>query len=410
MLYSLYISLLILGLKIAAFFHPKAKKAVTGRKDWEKKLKAQVLPHQKWIWMHCASLGEFEQGRPVFEALKQKYPHHKFALSFFSPSGYEIRKNYALADYVFYLPFDSKKNAEKLAQIFQPEILILVKYDYWFHLLKALRKKEIPVVVISAIFRENQMYFQRYGKTMATMLKKGITHFFVQDVKSEKLLKSIGIQQITISGDTRFDRVKSIVSQDNSLVWLEDFKKNQRLVVVGSSWEDDENLWVQFWNEKAAADWKLVIVPHEIKPHKIKKLQNSFEDKAELYSAQNFSSARVLIVDSIGFLSKIYAYADLAYVGGGFNKSGVHNTLEPAVFGVPVVIGSNYKKFNEVKMLKDKEVLFPIENYTMFEKTVNELMQNEEKRKKIHQMSKRIFEEQPASTQMILNRLDFVDS
>lgn len=410
-LYNFFIQIYQFAFRLVAFFNPKAKLAMEGRKNWEENLKKKINAEDNWIWMHCSSLGEFEQGRPVFEALKEKYPNHKLALSFFSPSGYEIRKNYALADVVFYLPFDSEKNAKKLAAIFQPKLWVLVKYDYWYNHLKFQHKIGTKIVVVSAIFREKQIYFKSYGKWFSSKLKKYISHFFVQDIPSEKLLQKMDIDRITVSGDTRFDRVKTIAAQTEKLDWIENFRTDKKLVVVGSSWKDDEDLWVKFIHEKLPKDWKVVLVPHEIKADKIQALKNSIQKETMLFSELKKSELRaqnseILIVDAIGFLSKIYASADVAYVGGGFNKSGVHNTLEPAVFGIPVVIGPNYEKFNEVKMLKKEGVIFSISDDSEFEKNMAELMQNPEKRKAIEQKAIAVFEMQLPSTQIILDHIN----
>ncbi|MDO5656152.1 MAG: glycosyltransferase N-terminal domain-containing protein [Flavobacteriaceae bacterium] len=427
-LYNFFIQLYQIAFRLAAFFNPKAKLAVDGRRNWEENLKQKINPDEKWIWMHCSSLGEFEQGRPVFEALKQKYPQHKLALSFFSPSGYEIRKNYALADVVFYLPFDSAKNAKKLAQILQPEIWILVKYDYWYNHLKFQNAIGTKIVVISAIFRENQIYFKPWGNWLASKLKQYITHFFVQDEISQNLLQKIDIHQVTIAGDTRFDRVKSIAAKTEKLDWIENFKGNHPLIVVGSSWKDDEDLWVKFIHEKLPENWKVVIVPHEIKPENIQRLKNALQDKCLIFS-ENKSllmndgistplderttlnselithNSQILIIDAIGFLSQIYASADIAYVGGGFNKSGVHNTLEPAVFGIPVIIGPNFQKFNEVKMLKNEGIIFPITNENEFSTIIHNLIHNKSQRAQIKEKSAIIFNQQLPSTQIILDRI-----
>lgn len=483
LLYGFFIHIYQLAFRLTAWFNPKAKLAVEGRKNWEEKLQNLIDPYKQWIWMHCSSLGEFEQGRPVFEALKAEYPEYKFALSFFSPSGYEIRKDYALADVVFYLPFDTAENAKKLSEIFQPELWILVKYDYWYNHLKFQNQKGTKIIVISAIFRENQIYFKPFGKWLSSELKKYISHFFVQDELSLSLLQKIDIEKVTVSGDTRFDRVKAIAQQTEKLSWIEEFKGNKNLVVVGSSWKEDEELWVKFINETLPKDWKVVIVPHEIRAEKIQKLKESIQKSVVLFSELTnikiqsepdgisaplddrdsasiddcisaslddrgsatldsgisappddretsshdsgisaslddristplddrdlapLEDREILIVDAIGFLSKIYASANIAYVGGGFNKSGVHNTLEPAVFGVPVVIGPNFEKFNEVKLLKENGVIYSFSNYSEFKNTVTELIQNEELRLTIRNKASKVFDDQLPSTQIILNHL-----
>lgn len=417
-LYNVFIQLFVVGFRVAALFNPKAKKGLDGRKQWEKQLKETISPDNHWIWMHCSSLGEFEQGRPVFEALKHKYPTYQFALSFFSPSGYEIRKNYKEADLVFYLPFDTPNNAKKLAKILKPKIWLLAKYDYWYNHLKYQKRNGTQIMVVSAIFRPNQIYFKPYGKWFAQNLKRNIHHFFVQDATSQELLKNIDIKQITIAGDTRFDRVKSIANQTKPLAWVQEFKGSSHLIVVGSSWKEDEDLWLKFINEKLSSGWKVILVPHEIKSNQIKQLQTLIQKRSILYSELSLSSnlqkstitadindSKVIIVDAIGFLSQIYASADLAYVGGGFNSSGVHNTLEPTVFGTPTIIGPNYEKFNEVKMLINKGVVFSIQNEEEFEEVVLDLIQHSDKRKAIHTQAKKAFNQQLPSTQIILKNI-----
>ena len=408
-LYQIFIQLYVFGFRVFALFNSKAKKGIVGRKNWEEKLKNSIDPTSDWIWMHCSSLGEFEQGRPVFEALKQQFPHHKLALSFFSPSGYEIRKNYDLADVVFYLPFDTTQNAKKLAQILQPKYWILVKYDYWYNHLREQHKIGTKTIVVSSIFRENQVYFKSHGAWMSENLKKYFSHFFVQDETSEKLLKKIGINQVSVAGDTRYDRVKSIAAETNKLDWVEAFKSDKKLIVIGSSWGDDEQLWVEYVNKHQQPEWKVIFVPHEIKTPNILKLKNELKSTSVLYSEitpeVNLVNQDVIIVDAIGFLSKIYASADLAYVGGGFNKSGVHNTLEPAVFKIPVVIGPNYQKFNEVKVMKSKAIVYPIKNYAEFEQVLLDLTQNEDKRLEVAKAAQDLFDNQQSATDLILSYL-----
>ncbi|MDG4949592.1 3-deoxy-D-manno-octulosonic acid transferase [Weeksellaceae bacterium KMM 9724] len=405
-LYQFFIQLYVFGFRVFALFNSKARKGLDGRKNWEDNLKKAIDPASDWICMHCSSLGEFEQGRPVFEALKKQFPNHKLALSFFSPSGYEIRKNYDLADVVFYLPFDTPNNAKKLAQILQPKYWILVKYDYWYNHLREQHKMGTKTIVVSSIFRENQVYFKPHGAWMSENLKKYITHFFVQDETSEKLLRSIGINQVSVAGDTRYDRVKSIAAETNKLDWVEQFKSDKKLIVIGSSWGDDEQLWVEYLNKYQQEDWKVIFVPHEIKTPNILKLKTDLNATSVLYSeiTPNIDLANqdVIIVDAIGFLSKIYASADLAYVGGGFNKSGVHNTLEPAVFKIPVVIGPNYQKFNEVKVMKSQAIVYPIKNYAEFEKVLLDLTQHQEKRLEIAKAAQDLFENQQSATEAIL--------
>lgn len=409
-LYNFFIQLYILAIKIASLFNVKAAKALKGRKKWKEKLQSQIDPNEKWIWMHCSSLGEFEQGRPVFEALKKKFPDHKFALSFFSPSGFEIRKNYELADLIFYLPFDTQRNARELAKILKPKYWILVKYDYWFNHLKEQHKVNTKIIVISAIFRPKQIYFKLSGKWMTKKLKKYIYRFFVQDKNSKSLLEKVGIRQVVVAGDTRLDRVKIIANQTEKLNWVERFKGKNNLIVIGSSWAQDEKLWIDYLNKYPPLNWKIIFAPHEINSKHIQNLKKNLESETLLYSEiedhNNLAKKDVLIIDAIGFLSKIYASADLAYVGGGFNKSGVHNTLEPAVFGVPVIIGPNFKKFNEVKQMKSIGIVHSIKNYFEFEQLIMNLFVNDDKRENVARIAHDLFDDQLSATQIIVDELD----
>ncbi|MRI62684.1 3-deoxy-D-manno-octulosonic acid transferase [Ornithobacterium rhinotracheale] len=374
-IYTLGIKAMSLGMKIASRFNEKAQKAIAGRENVWEYLNQKITPNDDWVWVHCSSLGEFEQGRPVIEVIKEKYPKAKIAVSFFSPSGYEVRKNYAEADAVFYLPFDTPKNAEKLIKILKPKLWVLVKYDYWYNFLDEYKKAGVPIIVVSAIFRENQSYFKSYGKFFAQKLKNDLAHFFVQNQESVDLLSKIGISNASAVGDTRFDRVKKVADQAERLPWVETFKQDKKLFVVGSSWKEDEDFWVKWMNEDCPPDWKIIIAPHEMTENSILALKERFKDEVATYQKQeNLEQAKILIVDAIGFLSKIYAYADIAYVGGGFNKSGVHNTLEPAVFGVPVVIGENYAKFQEVKDLMVEGALFSVSDYAQFQKIIKKLI------------------------------------
>ncbi|MGI9526871.1 MAG: 3-deoxy-D-manno-octulosonic acid transferase [Weeksellaceae bacterium] len=419
LLYNIFTYLYQIGFKGFSLWNPKAKLGIEGRKDWRKNLKNAIdAQGGSWIWMHCSSLGEFEQGRPVLEALKKQYPYYNYALSFFSPSGYEVIKNYKESDIVFYLPLDTPQNARDLARIIQPKLWILSKYDYWYNHLKEQHKIGTKIIVVSAIFRPSHIYFKSYGNWFAKNLKQYIHHFFVQDKASKDLLKSIDISQVTIAGDTRFDRVKSIAKHTIPLIWVEKFKIDHKLIVIGSSWKEDETLWIDFINNQLPNDWKVIIAPHEIKSSKIQNLKESLKGATLLFSdlkieldkekipATLLKNARVIIVDVIGLLSTIYASADLAYVGGGFNKSGVHNTLEPTVFGTPTVIGPNFEKFNEVKLLKQEGIIFPIYDAASFNETVTMLMQNSDKRNAIAQKANQFFENQPKSTALILNYLN----
>jgi len=334
-------------------FDKKISLFVNGRKTVFETLANNISKGDKVIWFHCASLGEFEQGRPILENVHQKFPKHKILLTFFSPSGYEPKKNFAGADVVTYLPLDTKSNAQRFLDVTQPELVIFVKYEFWPNILKALKKRQIKTLLVSAIFRKEQPFFNFFGKWMQKPLQT-FTYFFVQDQNSKKLLKSIHFNNVTVSGDTRFDRVTQIKTQAHSLVFIEQFKNNQYTLVAGSTWKEDEANLVNYINNKATLKEKFIIAPHNINATAILELKKSIIKKTVLFSKmkeKDLSKATVFILDTIGLLSKVYAYANVVYVGGGYTKSGVHNILEPAVFGVPLLIGPEYSKFKEVKDL-----------------------------------------------------------
>ncbi len=363
-LYNILVFKVSLALKVIALFNKKVKLFVEGRAKTFEKLKNNISPSDTVIWMHCASLGEFEQGRPILEKIKEKHPSKKLVLTFFSPSGYEIRKNYNGADVVCYLPLDSKKNAKIFLDIIHPETAIFVKYEFWPNLLKELKTRNINTILISGIFRENQAFFKWYGGFMREALQT-FSYFFVQDKLSETLLKKINLNNVIACGDTRFDRVYEITKQDNTLDFISEFKNNSYTLVAGSTWKDDEELLVDYINNKASEQEKFIIAPHNINSKDIEELKNSISKKVVLFSekeGKKLYEYQVFIIDTIGILTKVYSYANIAYVGGGYTKSGVHNVLEPATFGLPIIIGPNYSKFIEVKELVAKEACFSINN------------------------------------------------
>jgi 3-deoxy-D-manno-octulosonic-acid transferase len=346
-LYNFIVQIAGFLLKIVALFNPKIKLFVDGRKTIFSVLAQKIKPTDKTIWFHAASLGEYEQGLPVIEKIKIQYPNHKIVVTFFSPSGFEVRKNNPIADVTIYLPLDTKHNAKKFIKAINPELVFFIKYEYWPNYLNELKKQNIKTYLISGIFRENQMFFKWYGGFYKNALKT-FDYFFVQNESSQKLLQSIGFNNVKISGDTRFDRVVSILERDNSLDFIEQFKANKLTIVVGSSWAKDENLLVNYIN--SSKNVKFIIAPHNIKADQIVNLQSSIKKSTVLFSEkenQNLDNFDVFIIDTIGILTKIYSYADIAYVGGGFGNPGVHNILEPATFGVPIIIGPNYSHFAE---------------------------------------------------------------
>jgi len=390
-------------LSIIALFDKKIKLFVIGRKASFNKL-SSVKNDPNVIWIHAASLGEFEQGRPIIEKLKSENPTYKIVLTFFSPSGYEIRKNYELADVVCYLPMDSKSNVRRFLQIVNPSLAIFIKYEFWPNYLHALKERNIPTILISGIFRKNQIFFKFYGGFMRKSLKS-FNHFFVQDEISKNLLKSIDIDSATISGDTRFDRVHEILQQDNSLDFITAFKNNQYTVVAGSTWKEDEALLVNYINTTSSEDEKFIIAPHNINAKEIELLKKSIQKKVVLFSereGKNLSEYDVFIADTIGILTKIYAAANVAYVGGGLTKNGVHNVLEPATFGVPIVIGPAYKKYKEVVDLVALNGCKVIVNQKEFSTIFTKLKSDKDNREQLGNINQNFIKEHIGATDTIL--------
>ena len=361
-----------------ALFHPKIKLFVQGRSQVFSILKNKIQKENKTIWIHAASLGEFEQGLPVIEKLNATYPTYKILVTFFSPSGYEVKKDTAVADAVVYLPLDTRRNAKRFIETVNPVLAIFVKYEIWPNYLKELKEKQVPILLISAIFRKEQVFFKWYGGIMRKALQT-FTHFFVQDENSVTLLKSIKLNNVTKSGDTRFDRVSEILEGGNNLSFMEHFKGNETCFVAGSTWPEDEEIIVKFINE-TQNHLKFVLAPHNIKTDHIQSLKKSISKKAVLYTEiehNDISSCEVLIINTVGLLTKIYSYAEIAYVGGAF-ATGLHNTLEPAVFGIPIIIGPEYKGFNEAEKLVAENGILVIRDYDEFTITLDNLLVNPE--------------------------------
>ena len=351
--YNIIMRLASVLLKLVALVNPKIKLFVEGRANVFSVLQDEISESDKVFWFHCASLGEFEQGRPVIENLKRECPEYKIVLTFFSPSGYEVQKNYEFADVIVYLPLDTISNAKKFLALVHPSVAIFVKYEFWPNYLSELQKNSIPTLLISGIFRKEQLFFKSYGIWMRAKLG-AFTYFFVQDQDSSNLLSSIDFQNYSVSGDTRFDRVYDIVGRDNHLDFIEEFVSRSHVLVAGSTWPEDEALLISYILNTSDTHEKFIIAPHNIKAEGVQKLKSALGDSAVLFSemeGKKLSTYKVFIVDTIGLLTKIYSAADIAYVGGGYTRSGVHNVLEPATFGVPIVIGPNYKKFREAKDL-----------------------------------------------------------
>jgi len=382
---------------------------MNGRKETFAKL--SKLKNQNVVWFHVASLGEFEQARPIIEEVKNKYRGHKILVTFFSPSGYEIRKNYNLADVVCYLPLDSQVNARKFVKKVTPNIAVFVKYEFWPNLLYELQQKEIQTILISGILRTNQLFFKGYGGFMRNALH-AFDHFFVQDKNSKKLLNSINFNNVTVAGDTRFDRVSKIVNQDNTLDFITDFKDNNYTIVAGSTWPEDEKLLVNYINNEASTEEKFIIAPHNIKVDAILELQKSIRKKTVLYTnvtanrtQQSLKDYQVFIIDTIGILTKIYATANVAYVGGGL-KTGLHNILEPATFGIPVVIGNKYDKFKEAVDLVKIGGCISIQNQKELSEAFITLKKDVSFRNLTGIINKKYIEDNLGATKLIMNYID----
>lgn len=418
-LYNLIVIIASFLVKVVALFSPKVKLFVDGRKNVFQILGQKIQPSDKTIWFHAASLGEYEQGLPVMEKIKEKFPNYKIVLTFFSPSGYEVRKNNIIADVTVYLPLDTKFNAQRFLKLVHPEMVFFIKYEYWPNYLNELKKANVKTYLISGIFRENQAFFKWYGGFYRNALKT-FEFFFVQNESSKKLIQSIGFNNVKISGDTRFDRVVAILERDNSLDFIENFTKNSSpeisgalgvtkctTIVIGSSWPKDEELLTQFINQ-SADDVKFIIAPHNIKQEQIASLKSQISKSTVLFSekeGKNLGDYHVFIIDTIGILTKIYFYADIAYVGGGFGNPGVHNILEPATFGVPIVIGPNYSHFAEATALVKLEGCVSINNPKDLHEVFTELIYKEDIRREKGHICETFVQMNKGATDVILKHI-----
>lgn len=374
-LYSLIMRMYSGLVNVAAVFgNKKAALWRDGRKKQWEHLKSDNHD-DKWIWFHVSSLGEFEQGLPLIERLKENYPHFKILLTFFSPSGYEVKKKFQLADKVAYLPVDTLKNARKLVANFNIKAAFFVKYEFWFNYIKVLKDNDIPLYYISVILRPGQYFFRPWGKWFRNQLRK-VEYYFVQNEETAGLLKNIGIDNVTVTGDTRFDRVYSIAQKAQRYVDIESFIGNRKCIIAGSSWPSDERYLCPFI-EKLPPDYCFIMVPHDISDSHIKQIETQLDDY-QLYTKLNPEiKSKVLVINAIGMLSKIYRYARFAYIGGGFYE-GIHNTQEAIVFGVPVVFGSKYRAFKEAVDLVGLKGAFTIENQRQLDEIFNRLIEDED--------------------------------
>ncbi len=377
-MYSIGIALYAFVARLIAPFHKKARLMTRGQKQTFDILRQKIEPGASYIWFHAASLGEFEQGRPLMERIRKEHPEYKILLTFFSPSGYEVRKNYEGADIICYLPFDFFRNATRFLELAKPSIAIFIKYEFWMNYLDGLKKREIPTYIISAIFRPNQIFFRWYGKNYRNVLRD-FNWFFVQDRNSLEILKKYDIHNVTISGDTRFDRVNEIYLQRKALPLVEQFlqagKENEKhALIAGSSWGKDEEMLIPYFNEHP--EIKLIIAPHEIHESHISEIISRLKRPCVRYSQATegeIARADCLIIDCFGLLSSIYRYGIIAYIGGGFGV-GIHNTLEAAVYGIPVVFGPNYKRFKEARDLIQCGGAFSVQDEEAFNSRMNELL------------------------------------
>lgn len=376
LLYNLGILFYYALVYMASFFNDKAKKFVEGRKNVFSFLKERIVFNDKFIWMHVSSLGEFEQGRPIIEAIKKEHPEYKIILTFFSPSGYEVRKNYDGAEIICYLPMDTSWNAKKFIRIVNPSIAIFIKYEFWGNYLAELKKHDVPTYIVSAIFRKEQVFFKSYGGWYRNFLYN-FEHLFVQDANSKNLLESIGIKNVSVVGDTRFDRVLAIAKASKELPIVSAFKGDKNVLVAGSSWPKDEAFMLPYFNERQ--NMKLIIAPHEIHESHLEEIISKLNRPYVRYSKttpEEAAKADCLIIDCFGLLSSIYRYGEVAYVGGGFGV-GIHNILEAAVYGMPVVFGPNYHKFREAVEMVKVGGAFPIQDGNDFGKLMDDLMNTE---------------------------------
>lgn len=391
---------------LAAPFNEKARFFIAGQKQVFSYLEEKFPVEAPVVWVHCASLGEFEQGRPLIEAIKKQYPDYKILLTFFSPSGYEVRKNYNQADFVCYLPIDTNANVTRFLTLVKPEMAFFVKYEFWKNYFARLAGRNIPLYLVSAIFRPGQLFFQSGSRaTWYRKILKGVTHFFVQNQQSADLLSNIGVSNYTITGDTRFDRVAEIAANRKDLPLVEQFKGDKQLVVVGSSWQPDEELLMPYLTENPQV--KILFAPHEVKETNIKRLISLVGRQAVRYTqAENgkLKDARVMIVDCIGILSSVYRYADVAYIGGGFGV-GIHNTLEAAIYNIPVLFGPNYLRFQEAVELVNRGLAFPVSTTAECTNRLDKLLSDENYRLKIGEGCLQFMSENVGATEKIMKKV-----
>ena len=404
-LYNIAISLYSRCISLAGRWYPKAQLWSEGRKELFERMESAISPEDRIVWVHSASLGEFEQGRPVIEKIRARYPEYKILLTFFSPSGYEIRKNYQGADYIFYLPADTAQNARRFLDIAHPEVAIFVKYEFWLNLLSELRKRKINSYIISSIFRRDSIFFRWYGSLWRKALRSFKT-IFVQSEESKKLLAEIGIENVVIAGDSRFDRVAEIARQAKKIDLIDRFRGDSRLFVAGSTWGPDEDILIQLINENPSV--KFIIAPHEMEEERIDRIISEVKGGALRFTRctplTSFGSKQVLILDTMGMLSSVYGYASWSYIGGGFGV-GIHNTLEAATFGLPIAFGPNYHKFKEARDLVDLGAATSVIDYKQLARWFAPLRDNEVYLHKASRLSREYTQKNQGATDIFLKEI-----
>ena len=388
-LYDLLINIIQLHLHVLKYFNKTVFNFLNKRKKIFKKLKSNISKNEKYIWIHVASLGEYEQGLPVFKKIKSLYKDHKIVLSFFSSSGYDLRKNNPISDLTVYLPIDTSYNAKRFIDLINPEIAVFVLYEFWPNFLKYLKKNNTPTYLLAGVFRKNHWFFKPYGFWMRNNLKT-FNHFFVQNNDSKKILKKYNFNNCSVMGDSRFERVLELPNQKNEIKYLNKFKKSKQCFVAGSTWNEDDEIIIKFINSYKENDICFIIAPHQIDLNKINKAKSFIKKKSILMSELNKDNASknsVIFIDSIGLLTSVYSYADIGYVGGGMGNTGLHNTLEPAVFKIPVIVGKNFEKFHEVSELINLKGFISIKNYDTFKNELIDLINNKKARDKMGQIN-----------------------
>ena len=392
---------------LTGLFSDKMKLFVKGRKRVFRVLEEKISSTDRVIWIHAASLGEYEQAVPIIHGLRQKMPNHKILMTFFSPSGYEIKKHSDLVDVVTYLPLDTPRNVRRFLNLTHPEISLIIKYEFWPNLLAELKRRDVFTLLVSGAFRPDQIFFKPYGKWMRKYLST-FNHFFLQNKPSEVLLNGIGFKNTSISGDTRFDRVAGQLQMNNTLPFIEDFKSGETTMVIGSSWPEDEDLLIPFIN-KDKSKTKYIIAPHTIQSGRIAEIVNALEVSAVRYSQKADKDLwvyKVLIVDTIGLLSKIYSYADIAYVGGAAGSTGLHNILEPATFGIPIIIGENYDRFPEATDLNKKGGLFSVSSREELKTVLDRLLTSPSYREETGKITGNFVRGNTGATQIVLKYME----